>query len=993
MTAMPQTRFRLLGAPQLVDAQGAHALPETAPAYLALFLAAQGGWVARDTAACLLWPELPQARAQHNLRVALNRTASLLKRWQLGPALVAERRRLRLDVASDLADFRAALAAENWAHAAALPGGPLLAGARFAPYPALAEWLDSEREALRWRWQQALARAAASGVLDDAALARYRACHADDTDMARLQVNRLVAAGRATEARAALAAWGQAAADVLPAAELQATWQGIEQAAGLASVADAVGSPPGLALWGRDDAMAALQRAAGQHRWVTVTGLAGTGKSALLAAWRQAHGGADASIRMVQIGLNERSSALALVHRLVQGLTGEPAGRIGMEAALALLADCTGLVVLDGMDQAGPGSDVPAMLGRLASACPRLRLLCASRQPLGQRGEFVLPLAGLATRAAGAGLPPDAGTSAALSDAAQFFLQEALRARPGVRFEATPGELEQIAHASGGLPLALKLAATWSRWLGPADIAGELERSVRGGPGALDDALHGLLAACWRGLAPSQQHALEALAVYPGAFDMATAVALADQPTPQIERLIAASLLETEPGAPTLLRLHALVRAFAQQRLAAAPARARQVAARYLACVDRALGPRPIVDGQPVFALAQAAAHVDALLAAWQQAIDTGAIADMGWLMAALLEWHERMGEYRGGLALLDQGRAVLDESQPAEAAMLARLMAARATLLYRCGDHDAAEHAAMEARRLAEATGQRRVLQRALNIAGLSRWLMLRLAEAREAFEAGLALAVAAEDLRFESVFVCNLALIDKSRGDFRCAEARWRRALQIDRSLGDWVGAVTLLNNLANLLRHEGRLAECEPLATEALRLCREHGLDGKRPFALIGLALLNWQAGQAGRAADYLALLDGCKAASVESTVLAGAANLRADMALARGDPDKALDHIAAALQTAAQAGDEGNRGEALMVYGRWLWHGRRCDEAARLWRSLRDAPHLHATLREDARRQLAQARLDTHDAQPGNVDLTLLAEQVLQAAAAATPQALA
>jgi hypothetical protein len=48
----------------------------------------------------------------------------LLKRWQLGPALVAERRRLRLDVASDLADFRAALAAENWAHAAARPPVP-----------------------------------------------------------------------------------------------------------------------------------------------------------------------------------------------------------------------------------------------------------------------------------------------------------------------------------------------------------------------------------------------------------------------------------------------------------------------------------------------------------------------------------------------------------------------------------------------------------------------------------------------------------------------------------------------------------------------------------------------------------------------------------------------------------------------------------------------------------------------------------------------------
>lgn len=985
MTPSLAPRFRLLGEPQLVDAVGQHTLPETAPAYLALFLAAQGGWVARDSVAGLLWPDLAKERAQHNLRVALFRMAALLQRWKLAPALLAERRRLRLDVASDLADFRAALAAGDWARAASLPDGPLLDGARFSAYPALADWLAVERETLQRRWRQALAEAAAAGTLDDVTLARYLVCHADDADIARLRVTRLATAGRGDQARAALAAFARAAGDALPAAELQTTLLGLEQAAALAAAASGTASPPAPALWGREAALAALDQAAGQHRWVTLTGLAGTGKSALLAAWLQRRRAAAGAATVVQVELNERSSTLTLAHRLVQGLTGAPAGRIGVAAALALLADRTGLVVLDGLDQASAEFDVAPMLAELAAACPSLQLVCASRRPLGSGGEFALPLGGLSTHVEGT------GAAATLSEAAQFFLVEASRARPGQRFEAGPAVQEQIAHASGGLPLALKLAASWSRWLAPADIARELERCVRGAPGALDDSLHRLLTACWQGLAPAQQQALEALAVFPGAFDMGDAVSLTDQPPPVIESLIGASLVETEVGPPTRLRLHALVRAFAQQRLAAAPARTRQVAARYLEGVDRALGPRPIVDGQPVFELAQVAARIDELLTAWQQALATGAVAAMGWLMAALLEWHERMGEYRAGLALVEQGRALLDESQSAEAAMLARLTAARATLLYRCGDHDAAEHAALQARRLAEATGQRRVLQRALNIAGLSRWLMLRLVEASEAFEAGLVLAVEAEDLRFESVFVCNLALIDKSRGDFRCAEARWRRALQIDRELGDWVGAVTLLNNLANLLRHEGRLTECEPLATEALRLCREHGLEGKRPFALVGLALLHWQAGRAERAADYLALLEACKPASVESTVRAGAANLRADMALAQGDRASALAHVAESLQTAAKAGDEGNRGEALMIYGRWLWHGQRRAEAVRLWRHLRDAPHLHATLREDARQQLAQAGSDAAETQANELDLALLTEQVLQAAAAAAPKA--
>ena len=91
MTAESTTQLLLLGAPCVASAGGRIDLPETAPAYLGLFLASHAGWVGRETVAAYLWPELPTDRAQHNLRVALNRLSPLLSYWGLQGALQTER--------------------------------------------------------------------------------------------------------------------------------------------------------------------------------------------------------------------------------------------------------------------------------------------------------------------------------------------------------------------------------------------------------------------------------------------------------------------------------------------------------------------------------------------------------------------------------------------------------------------------------------------------------------------------------------------------------------------------------------------------------------------------------------------------------------------------------------------------------------------------------------------------------------------------------------
>ena len=565
-----------------------------------------------------------------------------------------------------------------------------------------------------------------------------------------------------------------------------------------------------------------------------------------------------------------------------------------------------------------------------------------------------------------------------------LFAREARRVQPPHGAVATNADIESIARASGGLPLALKLAAAWSRWLEPRSIAAQITLAASTTVGAFDGSLQAWLAPIWERLSAPQRLALASLSLSPGSFDMPAAVSLAAVSVDIIESLIDRCLVDQDPGPSPRLCLHALVRAFAGAKLRAAPVDRRVAIFRYIDGVAARMGPWPVDLGQPQLTVSQVTASLDEVLAAWPLALEVGALHAIQWLSAALLTWHEAKGEHRAGERLLVQAMPALDESIPTEAAALAQVQIARTTLAYRAGDYDTAERLALVTRELARALGAGRVFRRATNILGLSLWMTLRLAEAKVAFDEGLSLAESAEDLRYEDVFSANLALVEKGLGDFAAAESRWRRAIDVRASRGDWFAVCNDMNNLANLLRHQHRLYECEVLAHECLRLTREHGLDAERRFALIGLALLQREAGNALQAQEYLALLDACDADTVEGPVRADAAQLRAQLALDRGDGDAALIHIGEALDLCVRHGDAGSGNETLALYGDWLSrHNERPADALRLWATLYRAPRLHATLRDEIEKRFAAINTDPAQVE-SSLDLTLVTEQAMLAA---------
>jgi DNA-binding SARP family transcriptional activator/tetratricopeptide (TPR) repeat protein len=152
----------LLDRPHLLLNACRHDLPPSAPAAILAFLGTQGDWVARERVMTLLWPDASEQAAQHHLRVTLHRARQIMAPWGLGEHLQTERRRLRLDMPSDVVAFRQAVSRADWAQAVALHAAPLLSSFNLRGFAAFDEWVSLERESLTAAWRLAALRQAAA---------------------------------------------------------------------------------------------------------------------------------------------------------------------------------------------------------------------------------------------------------------------------------------------------------------------------------------------------------------------------------------------------------------------------------------------------------------------------------------------------------------------------------------------------------------------------------------------------------------------------------------------------------------------------------------------------------------------------------------------------------------------------------------------------------------------------------------------------------------
>lgn len=306
-------------------------------------------------------------------------------------------------------------------------------------------------------------------------------------------------------------------------------------------------------LYGRDEDTERVLVGLARRRLVTITGAPGIGKTRLARlVGRRLEGRSRVAIASLEAAETEVDFGAAVARaagvKLARGIDhASVLGTIGRGLELA----ASPLLVLDGGERltAAVARAVETWLG----AVPALRVLVASREPLGTDGEVVVTLE-----------PLDEAS------ASRLFLERAELRGPDA---ATLEVVRAIVRKLDGVPLAVEVAAARAAHLSPRDLLDRLESgaaALHTGPAARGG-LARALAASWALLGERERAALSALAVFRGGASLAALARVTGEPDALdvAESLVVRSLARRVGGAAGRARLGTfeVVRAYAEGRL------------------------------------------------------------------------------------------------------------------------------------------------------------------------------------------------------------------------------------------------------------------------------------------------------------------------------------------------------------------------------------------------------------------------------------------
>jgi len=226
---------------------------------------------------------------------------------------------------------------------------------------------------------------------------------------------------------------------------------------------------------GRATEIAEIKQALGVHRLVTLTGSGGAGKSrlSLQVGMESLHQFSDG------VWLAELAPVTdpTLVPQTVLSLFNlrEDSHRSALEILIDHLRAKTLLLLLDNCEHL---IEACAQISEaLLHACPRLRILASSREPLGIDGEVAYRVPSL--RAPNPANLPSLDELQKV-DSIRLFIERAATAKPGFALtDHNAFSLAQICSRLDGIPLAIELAASRVKVLSPEQIAARLDDRFR----------------------------------------------------------------------------------------------------------------------------------------------------------------------------------------------------------------------------------------------------------------------------------------------------------------------------------------------------------------------------------------------------------------------------------------------------------------------------------------------------------------------------------
>jgi predicted ATPase/class 3 adenylate cyclase len=326
---------------------------------------------------------------------------------------------------------------------------------------------------------------------------------------------------------------------------------------------------------GREDDVAVLTALVRAHRFVTLTGVGGVGKTRLaLRIAAEVLPDVRDGVWLCELAAADAEEAVLEIVTRALGVMPRP----GMSARDSILDHLRGrdcLIVLDNCEHL---VDIVADLtDAILRSCQHVRVLATSREGLGIDGEQLRPIRSLPV--------PELTTAAAVlsTDATTLFAERAAAVAPAFRIDDTnaPAVVE-ICRRLDGIPLAIELAAARVASLQPTEIAALLDERFRLLTGSRRKTIerHQTLRATvdwsYSLLRDEERTVFDRLGTFVGSFDTAAAQSVvADDSIGRFDvldalgELVAKSMLAAEPAPDGTTRYQLLetLRQYALERL------------------------------------------------------------------------------------------------------------------------------------------------------------------------------------------------------------------------------------------------------------------------------------------------------------------------------------------------------------------------------------------------------------------------------------------
>ena len=678
-------------------------------------------------------------------------------------------------------------------------------------------------------------------------------------------------------------------------------------------------APP---LLGRERAIADVAAAIETSHLVTLSGAPGIGKTSLARAIADRHPSGAAFVELAPITDHER--VLTAVAAAV-GVR-EPSAVDTIEAIGATLRRRQPLLVLDNCEHLL--QPTTRLVSALLDACPRLRVLASSREPLGLDGERDWQVPPLAVPAF-ANIEPELLLE---YPAIALFVARAREVRPEFALNSfLAADVVEICRRLEGVPLAIELAAARVAAMTPSEIVRRLEDRLsllsKGGrsPISRHRTLSAALDWSYDLLTAPERALLRRLSVFADRFqlDAAATVCTGEQVDPPgvaalIGRLVAKSLVVAEPSVasddPLRYRLLETIRAYATDKLedAAEGAEMRTTHARFF--VDLAERAEAELTGADQArwldcldaARADLRAAVEWLLSHGQEELALRLVSTL------VLFWRVR-GPFTEGRDMLSLALVASERASPL---LRARTVWGVGFLTLMAGDRNgaiphlerslAASRAVGDARgaarslliladaqildsgpsqlpllddsiSLAREAGDSWCLAHALGVAGNECERRGDLRRARRMFDECLSVARSARDLQGLRFGLIGLGGVAISQGDYREAQSVLEEAAALTRALGEAYDHAIALGSLGKLAKERGDYARAKELFDQTLAALPNPAPWGAEATYAVHLATVYHAQGDRERARR---LLEEVKTQSPQAGLLLAFASLARD-----------------------------------------------------------------------------------------------------------------